>query len=194
MTESGLSILSHSLYLNYASVGWPTASMEVKIVNVDDTSDTGLDANCKGEILLRGPSIMKGYLKNEKATQASITNGWFRTGDIGKYDENGDFYIVDRTKDLIKVQANQVSPAELEDILLSHPLVFDAAVIGVKHEKFGEAPKAIIVRKDSKLNAQDIQTFIKERCAKYKWLSGGVQFTDVIPRNSAGKILKRDLK
>lgn len=193
MTESGLNFVNHSLYDNATSIGWPCASTEAKIVSVDDFQNIGLDVNVCGEVLIRGPSIMKGYLNNPKATALAMSEEWLHTGDIGMYDKNGDFYITGRLKELIKVQANQVAPAELEDILLAHPQILDAAVIGVKHEKFGEVPKAFVVRKDAKLMAKDVEECIAKRCSKFKWLVGGVEFIDTIPKSNTGKILKRVL-
>lgn len=196
MTEiSAVAIFSHRLYINYGSVGWPAASTEAKIVNVDDPLYRGLDANICGEIMVRSPSVMRGYLNNPTETAKVLTeDGWLRTGDVGWYDNNGDFYITDRSKDLIKVNAFQVSPSELENILISHPMVLEAAVIGVNHDKLGEAPKAFVVRKEAKLTKTDIHDFIAKRCSKFKWLTGGLEFIDEIPKNQTGKILRRSLK
>lgn len=190
-----MTFLSHRLYINHASIGWPAASTEAKIVGVDDPVGRGLDANARGELMVRCPSVMLGYLNNPDETAKVLSaDGWLRTGDIGYYDTNGDFYITDRCKELIKVQAHQVAPAELEEILLSHPLVLDAAVMGVDHERYGEVPKAFVVRKDAKLTSAEVQEFIAQRCVKYKWLVGGVQFIDSVPKNNTGKILRRKLK
>lgn len=186
---------SHRLHINHSSIGWPCASTKVKIVQLDDPLNRGLGANEPGELLIQGPTVMRGYLNNPEETKKVLTeDGWLRTGDIAVYDNNGDFYITDRAKELIKVQANQVAPAELEDILRSHPKVLDVAVIGVKHEKYGEAPKAFIVRRDDNISGTEIQEFIEKKCSKYKWLAGGVQFIEVIPKNPTGKILRRELK
>lgn len=197
MTESaGVIFMNPSLYHNYASIGWVAASTEAKVVSLDDPLNRGLDANIQGELLVRGPSILLGYLNNPKETAKVLSkDGWLRTGDIGMYDNNGDFYITDRAKDIIKVQAFQVAPAELEDILLSHPDVLDVAIIGIKHDKFGEVPKAFVVaRKDAKLTATEVQEYIEKRCVKYKWLLGGVEFITEVPKSKTGKILRRELK
>lgn len=187
--------MSHRLYTNYGSIGLPVASTEAKIVDLDDPHCRGLDANVCGELMVRSPSVMLGYLNNPEATAKALTeDGWLRTGDIGSYDTNGDFYLTDRAKDLIKVQANQVAPAELEDILQSHPLVLDAAVIGVKHNKYGEAPKAYVVRRHGQLTADQVQEYIAGRCSKFKWLVGGVEFIDAIPKSKTGKILRNELR
>lgn len=196
MTETaGAAMLSHRLYPNYASVGWPSAMTEAKIVTHDDLLFLGQGANISGEILVRSPSIELEYLNNPEETSNSLANGWLRTGDIGFYDNNGDFYITDRSKDMIKVQGNQVAPAELEEILLTHPKVLDAAVIGIDHERFGEAPKAFVVpRKGAVLTESEIQQYVAEKCAKYKWLVGGVQFIAEVPKNKTGKIMRRELR
>lgn len=197
MTEiASLAFQNHSLYINRPSIGWPAASTEAKIVDVDDPLNHGLDLNINGELLVRSPSVMHGYLRNPSETAKVITeDGWLRTGDIAHYDHNGDFYITDRLKDLIKVQAFQVAPAELEDILLSHPDLLDAAVIGIKHDKFGEVPRAyVVVRKGAKLRAYDVEEYIVQRCAKYKRLIGGVVFIDEVPKSKTGKILRNELR
>jgi AMP-binding enzyme C-terminal domain/AMP-binding enzyme len=138
---------------------------------------------------------MKGYLNNEKATSEAFTaDGWIRSGDIG-YVKEGRWYVVDRTKDLIKVRGWQVSPAEIECTLLEHPNVTDAAVIGIKAlDDSGETPQAFIVRdSQSEVNEKDIKDFLGRRLARYKGVSK-VEFVDAIPRNPTGKILRRVLR
>lgn len=168
----------------------------MKISNLDDPNFKGLAANETGELLVRGPNVMKGYFKNEEATKAMITEEkWLRTGDIGHYDENGLFYISDRLKELIKVNANQVAPAELEGILREHPDVLDAVVIGIKHPKCGEVPKAFVVRRpNARLTENDLQQFVAKQVIKYKQLTGGVQFVEQIPKTATGKILRREIR
>lgn len=114
---------------NYASVGYPTPDTEAKIVDINDEQQLGQGPNVTGELWVRGPQIMLGYHENEQATRETVTSdGWLRTGDIGHYDENYEFYITDRLKELIKVKGFQVPPAELEEILRDHPDIADAAV------------------------------------------------------------------
>lgn len=168
----------------------------MKIVGLDDSNSKGLAANETGELWVRGPNVMKGYFKNEEATKGMINeDGWLRTGDIGHFNDTGLFYISDRMKELIKVNANQVAPAELEGILREHPDVLEAVVIGIKHPKCGEVPKAFVVRRsDSKTTEEDIQQFVAKQVIKYKHLTGGVQFVEQIPKTATGKILRREVR
>lgn len=177
------------------SVGVPAAATQAKIVAINDTTDIGLPANETGELWIRGPQNMMGYLNNEEATKEMLVDGWIKTGDIAYYDENGFFTITDRLKELIKVKGFQVPPAELEEILRSHPDVADAAVVGIPHPQNGEAPKAFVVKKEnSNVTEEDIQDFVAGKVVKYKTLTGGVQFLDAIPKNATGKILRREIK
>jgi 4-coumarate--CoA ligase len=145
-----------------------------------------------GEILCKGPVVTRGYHNNPQATHNAFLDGWFRTGDIGEF-RDGKVYIVDRKKDLIKFKALQVAPAELETVLLSHPLIADAAVIGVPGNGT-ELPRAYVVADRTRIDEAQIESFVKERVADYKRLRGGVVFVDAIPKNASGKILKKDLR
>ncbi|KAJ8308526.1 hypothetical protein KUTeg_013400, partial [Tegillarca granosa] len=148
-----------------------------------------------GEICIKGPQVMKGYLHNEKATEEMIRDGWLHTGDIGSVDEKETFRITDRLKELVKYKGYQVPPAELEDLLLKHPAVADAAVIGLPDEEAGELPRAYVVCKpDQKVEASDILHFVENNVAPYKKLRGGVEFVKEIPKSPSGKILRRILK
>ncbi|XP_063927637.1 uncharacterized protein LOC135140853 [Zophobas morio] len=149
-----------------------------------------------GELLVRGPQIMKGYHNNPEATRdAILQDGWLRTGDICYYDEHQHFFITDRLKELIKVKGFQVAPAELEEILMSHSAVVDAAVVGIPHPVHGEAPKAfIVVKKGQSVNTDHVKEFVAAKVSSYKRLVGGVVVTEKIPRNCAGKILRNELK
>lgn len=119
---------------------------------------------------------------------------FFILGDIGYLDKDGWLYIVDRLKELIKVRGFQVAPAELEDLLLSHPDVQDCAVIGIPDEKSGEVPKAYVVKRNPNLTELQVQEFVEERMAHYKRLKGGVEFVKEIPKSPSGKILRRYLR
>ena len=176
-----------------SSVGIPISNMEVRII--DTKSGENLPVGQEGELWMRGPNIMKGYLNLPDATKASITeDGWFRTGDIGYFDEEGSFYITDRLKELIKVKGFQVAPAELEALLQNHPKIADAAVIGVPNERLGEAPKAFVVRKDPNVTEDEIVNYVASKVAKHKHLVGGVEFIEAVPKSPSGKILRRVLR
>ncbi|KAL1969436.1 hypothetical protein VTN77DRAFT_8874 [Rasamsonia byssochlamydoides] len=176
-----------------AAVGELLANCEAKIMADDGVTELG--RNQRGELWVRGPNVMKGYWRNPQATRETKTeDGWLKTGDIAYVDDEGKFYVVDRKKELIKVKGNQVAPAELEAQLLEHPAVADAAVIGlqVNHEEY---PRAYIVLKPGHTaSAEAITKFINERVAPVKRLIGGVVFTDSIPKNPSGKILRRELR
>ncbi|KAJ0422244.1 hypothetical protein BJY00DRAFT_322706 [Aspergillus carlsbadensis] len=150
-----------------------------------------------GEIWVSGPNVMKGYYKKPAATAQTIVLAdgyrWLRTGDIGYADHNGRLYIVDRLKELIKVKGLQVAPAELEQFLLTHAGVADAAVVGARVNG-GEYPRAFVVRKEgATVTEMDLVDMIKGHFAPHKWLTGGVYFTDKIPRTGSGKIMRRHL-
>jgi len=153
-----------------------------------------LDRGEQGEVWVRGPLIMRGYLGNPEATAATIdADGWLHTGDVGYVDQDGDVFIVDRVKELIKYKGMQVAPAELEAILLGHPAVADAAVIPSPDEEAGEVPKAFVVLKVAgSTSADDIMAFVSERVAPHKKIRR-LQFADAIPKSASGKILRREL-
>ena len=153
----------------------------------------------EGEICLKGPNIFKGYFNNSKATAESFdSEGWYHTGDVGRVDEQGNIYITDRLKDLIKYNGFQVAPAQLEDMLLGHAAVADVAVIGMySNERATELPRAYVVaaagyKGDEKLG-QTLQEWLNGRVAPHKKLRGGVRFVEAIPKSNAGKILRRVL-
>ncbi|XP_077991028.1 uncharacterized protein LOC144445363 [Glandiceps talaboti] len=174
------------------SCGLLLPNTEAKVVDLETGEILG--AGEDGELCFRGPQIMKGYLKNEKATNETLVDGWLHTGDIGHYDETGHFFVVDRLKEVIKYMSVQVAPAQLEAVLLTNPDIRDAAVIGIPDEDAGEVPKAFIVPKSDKLTPDDVIKFVEERVAPYKKLRGGVEFTDEIPKSATGKILRRFFK
>ncbi len=172
------------------SIGLPLPNTECRLVDVTSAKDLG--ANETGELWIRGPQVMKGYLNNDEATAATIdTDGWIHTGDIGYVDDDGYFFLVDRLKELIKYKGYQVPPAELEAILISHPAVADAAVIPVPDEEAGEVPKAFVVL-TSEVSLDDITTYVAERVAPYKKIRQ-IEQVDEIPKSASGKILRRVL-
>ncbi|EFN86281.1 Luciferin 4-monooxygenase [Harpegnathos saltator] len=170
------------------------AGMYSKVVDIK-TLET-LDVGQTGEICFKGDQVMMGYWNNPEITKQTIDeDGWLHTGDIGYYDEQGALHVVDRLKELIKYNAYQVSPSEIEIVLLSHPAVKEAAVCGIPDPRSGELPAAVIVKQPgANLTAHDIMEFVKQKLSPQKWLRGGVQFVDAIPKNPTGKILRRKVQ
>jgi len=154
-----------------------------------------------GELYVKGPNIFLGYHNNDAATKDCLSeDGWFRTGDVGHLDKDGNLFITDRVKELIKYKGFQVPPAELEGYLVDHPLVADVAVIGVESRVLGtECPRAYIVPSGgmgeaTKENARSIISWLNGRVANHKKLRGGVKFVESVPKSASGKILRRVLK
>ena len=173
------------------SVGTTVPNTECKIVDAATLRELG--RNQDGEIWIRGPQVMKGYLNNPDATGNSIdADGFFHTGDIGHIDENEQYFIVDRLKELIKYKGFQVAPAELEALLLSHPMIADAAVIGVRDSEGEEVPKAFVVLKEP-VSDEEIMEFVASRVAPHKKIRR-VEVVDQIPKSPTGKILRRVLR
>ena len=172
------------------SIGPSLPNTECRIVDLVTGVDLG--PNETGELWVRGPQVMKGYLNRPDATASAVDgDGWLRTGDIAYVDDDGDYYIVDRLKEMIKVRAYQVAPAELEAVLLAHPAVADAAVTPVPDDEAGEIPKAWIVLRDE-ATADEIIAYVTPRVASYKKIRA-VEFIDQIPKSPSGKILRRVL-
>ncbi|KAF1966306.1 acetyl-CoA synthetase-like protein [Bimuria novae-zelandiae CBS 107.79] len=179
------------------SVGELLPNCEAKIV-LDDEGKVEAPQGERGEVWIRAPNVMKGYWRKPEATKETITpDGWLKTGDVCYVDQEGNFHIVDRKKELIKVKGFQVAPAELEALLLEHPDVQDAAVIGVGSNG-DEAPRAYIVpRTPDKATpqvAENIRTWLAERVSRAKRLEGGIIFLEAIPKNPSGKILRKVLR
>ncbi|MFJ6985175.1 MULTISPECIES: 4-coumarate--CoA ligase family protein [unclassified Streptomyces] len=177
------------------TVGKLIAGTEMRIVSLDDPGQD-LPAGEPGEILIRGPQVMKGYLGRPDATAAMIDpDGWLHTGDVGHVDADGWLFVVDRVKELIKYKGFQVAPAELEALLLTHPGIADAAVIGDLDDQGTEVPHAFVVRQPTApdLGEGEIALFVGERVAPYKRVRK-VTFVDAVPRAASGKILRRELR
>jgi len=179
------------------SVGPLLPNMIAKYMNEDGTE---AEIGKPGELWMKGPNVMLGYWKNETATKNAITDdGFFKSGDVGYQDANGNFYITDRVKELIKYKGFQVAPAELEGLIANHKKVADVAVTAYFDGAIeSEVPRAYIVpaegvKGDEQL-ATEIKKYVSENLANYKQLRGGVKFVDVIPKSAAGKILRRVLK
>jgi acyl-CoA synthetase (AMP-forming)/AMP-acid ligase II len=172
------------------SIGPAAPNTECRIVGV--ATDEDVAAGEPGELCIRGPQVMKGYLNNPQATAHAIdADGWFHTGDVARLDEDGSLWIVDRIKELIKYKGYQIAPAELEALLLTHPAISDAAVIPLRDEEAGEIPKAFVVASES-ITADDVTRFVAERVAPYKKIRA-VEIVDQIPKSPSGKILRRVL-
>jgi acyl-CoA synthetase (AMP-forming)/AMP-acid ligase II len=153
-----------------------------------------------GELWIKGPNIFLGYLNNAEGTKNALTeDGYFKTGDVGHQDSDGNFYITDRVKELIKYKGFQVPPAELEGILIGHPDIDDVAVIGVMHhEQATEVPRAYVVPakgvEGGRHTERKIVEWLGKKVASHKRLRGGVRFVDMVPKSASGKILRRVLK
>jgi acyl-CoA synthetase (AMP-forming)/AMP-acid ligase II len=173
------------------SVGALIPNTEARLVDPETGED--VPEGERGEIWVRGPQVMKGYLNNREATAETLTEeGWLRTGDIGRVDEKGFFFIVDRLKELIKYKGYQVPPAELEAVLVSHPKVRDAGVIAMQTEEGEEAPMGCVVV-GGEVEAEELLDYVAERVAPYKKLRR-IEFVDEIPKSASGKILRRVLR
>jgi long-chain acyl-CoA synthetase len=173
------------------SIGLPVSSTDIRIV-LEDGKVAGY--NEPGEIQCKGPQVMKGYYNQPGETERTIIDdGWLCTGDIGKMDEDGFMYIVDRKKDMILVSGFNVFPNEIENVVISHPKVLEVAAIGVPDEKSGEVVKIFVVKKDNGLSKDEILAFCKEHLTGYK-VPKHVEFRDELPKTNVGKILRRALK
>nr|CAG8566763.1 13537_t:CDS:10 [Entrophospora candida] len=183
--------------ITIGSSGILVANMEAKII---DESGKELGINEQGELCVRGPNVMKGYLNNKQATKECIgKDGFFRTGDVAFINENGKIFLVDRIKELIKYKGSQVAPAELESVLLTNPIISDAAVVGIYSEQDAtELPVAYVVLQnlppDHQQTKKLIQDHVAEKVAPHKKLRGGVYIIDKIPKSPSGKILRKDLR
>ncbi|MHA2788382.1 AMP-binding protein [Corynebacterium sp. S7] len=177
---------------DHAAVGRPAPNTELRLVNIDTLED--VDCGQTGEVLARGPQVMLGYLNNDEATaETIIEGGWLRTGDMARVDDDGALRIVDRAKEVIKYKGYQVAPAELEALLLRHQDILDAGVVGAMRDGL-EIPRAFVVKRNgSDLNEEELLDWVADRITPYKKIRA-VDFIDAIPKNSTGKILRRELR
>jgi len=173
------------------SIGTPIRGVEMRVV---DAANNELPQGAVGEIAIRGHNIMKGYWKKPEATADAISaDRWFRTGDVGRVDEDGYYYIVDRKKDLIIRGGYNVYPREIEEVIYEHPGVAEAAVIGMPHAELGEEVGAAVARKPgASVSADELRAFVKAQVAAYKY-PRRVWFVEALPKGPTGKILKREI-
>lgn len=190
-SPAATSLLDEDALLKIGSVGKPLSQTQLKI---DDGEGNELPIGYVGEILVKGPQVMAGYLKNPQETAFALRDGWLLTGDLGRVDEAGYLYIVDRKKDMIIRSGENIYPIEVEEVLFQIPQVYEAAVVGVPHPIYGEVPKAYVRVKDNQtLTEEEILTYSATQLAKYK-LPFTIEFIDELPRNASGKVLKHVLR
>ena len=173
------------------SIGLPLPSTDMRIVDTETGKEVAMGE--AGELQVKGPQVMVGYLNRPDATAESIQDGWFATGDIATYDEEGFFKIVDRKKDMILVSGFNVYPNEVEDVIADHPKVLEVAAVGVPHDSSGELVKVFIVRKDDSLTEKEVIEFARENLTGYK-VPKLVEFRAELPKTNVGKILRRELR
>ena len=175
------------------SVGVPVSDTDAKIVDIEDGL-TEMPIGVEGELLIRGPQVMKGYWNRPEATDEMIKDGWLYTGDLATMDEDGYFRIVGRKKDMILCSGYNVYPDEVDRVLMGHPAVLEAATIGVPDERRGETVKSFIVLKPgAKVTSEDLVAYCRERLAAYK-IPRLVEFRDSLPKSTVLKILRRELR
>lgn len=173
------------------SIGLPMPSTEVRVID-EDGKELGIGE--VGELQVRGPQVMKGYWRRPDDTKKTIdAEGWLKTGDIAKYDDDGFFYIVDRKKDMILVSGFNVFPNEIEDVVVLHPLVLECAAIGVPNDASGEKVKIFVVRKDDSLTEDELHKHCRMHLTAYK-VPKLIEFRDELPKSNVGKILRRELR
>ena len=196
MTETMATVTSHGAedYLNRpTSCGPPVAVADLKIMDADGRTE--MPTGQVGELWARGPMIVKGYWNKPEATAETFVDGWVRTGDLARLDEEGFCYIVDRAKDMVIRGGENIYSSEVEDVLYAHPAVTDAAVVGISHRTLGEEPAAVVhLAPGRHASEAELQAWVRERLAGFK-VPVTIRFSDdVLPRNANGKILKKDLK
>ena len=175
------------------TVGVPVPDTDIKIVELEN-HEKELEIGEPGEIAIKGPQIMMGYYKKPEETTQALKDGWFLTGDIGKFDEDGYLTIVDRKKDMIIAGGYNIYPVELDDVLMGHPKIMEACTIGLPHEYRGETVKAfIVVNEGESLTEEEVSAYCKDNLAAYK-VPKIIEFIDELPKSAVGKILRRKLR
>jgi long-chain acyl-CoA synthetase len=173
------------------SIGTPIEGVEMKVVDEDDNEVSQGEV---GEIVIKGPNVMKGYWRKDEETQKAIKNGWFHTGDMAKVDDEGYFFIVDRKKEMILRGGYNVYPREIEEVLYEHPAIEEVAVVGVPDDKMGEeVGAAVVLKKGEDVSADEIKAYVKDQVASYKY-PRKIWFVDELPKGPTGKILKREVE
>ncbi|GAA0311507.1 class I adenylate-forming enzyme family protein [Sphingomonas oligophenolica] len=196
MTETMATVTGHSSedYLNRpTSAGPPVAVADLKIM--DEAGEKELPVGEVGELWARGPMIVKGYWNKPEATAATFVDGWVRTGDLARLDEEGFLYVVDRAKDMIIRGGENIYSSEVENVLYAHPAVTDCALIGIPHRTLGEEPAAVVhLAPGMEASEAELQAWVRERLAIFKTPVAIRFVSETLPRNANGKILKKDLK
>jgi long-chain acyl-CoA synthetase len=192
MTESAsITTFNHRYRHKVGAVGVPAGLSEIRLF---DAQDKEVGPGQTGEIVIRSPNIMKGYFNQPEETAHALRGGWFHSGDVGRFDEEGYLYIVDRIKDVIISGGENVFPREVEEVLYSHDAVNECAVVGRPHPEFGEAVTAFVTLKEGKVSdEEELIRFCKERLARYK-VPKKIHFVKELPKSPQGKILRRELK
>ncbi len=192
MTEAASIVTFNHLFRHkIGSIGMPAGIIELKVV---DANDNELKQGEQGEIIIRGPNIMKGYFNQPEETTMALRNGWFHSGDVGVFDEEGYLYIVDRIKDVVITGGENVYPKEVEDLLHQHRAVNECGVVGLPHAEYGEAVTAFVtVKPGMTVDESTLILFCKERLARYK-VPKAVHFVADLPKTPQGKILRRELR
>lgn len=170
-----------------------------QLAKVVSCNGTEVEEGATGELLVKGPNVFHGYLNNPEETQRALTpDGFFKTGDVGFQDEEGNFFITDRSKEMINYKGFQIAPAELEGVISSNPNIDDVAVVGLYQEHMvTEVPVAYVVPRSGRATEgleEEVQEWVAKRVADYMRLRGGVRITECIPKSVSGKILRKELK
>lgn len=194
MTELASVVTSQKRHHKPGSIGTPSTNTEIKVVDLE--TGKALGPNKKGELWVKSKIMTKGYYKNPQATKDTIdSEGWLHTGDLAYYDENGEFYIVDRIKEILKYRGYHVSPAEIENLLQTHPNVVEAAVVGIPHPVDDEHPLAFVsIVPGSKVTEKELQDLVANNMTDRNHLRAGVKFLESLPHTPSGKISRRNIK
>jgi fatty-acyl-CoA synthase len=191
--KTGMGWEGQQRYIGQAMTGYPVPGVEMRVVDANEI-DVAADGQSIGEIIVRGDGVMAGYWRQPEASAEALRGGWFHTGDMATLNADGYFLVVDRKKDIIVSGGENISSLELEKAILAHPAVLEACVIPVPDAKWGEVPKALLVRKpNAQIEEQELLEFCRGKLSHYK-CPRSVEFVDHLPKTATGKILKKDLR